>query len=725
MHYRQQYDETDCGAACLAMIASHFGKSLSIAEVRRQAGTDQIGTNLLGLVEAAKKYGLKAEAVKGTADALNKKTSVPFIAHLHIKDEEKDTDVTHFVVIKKIAKKHITVWDPDPEKKKRTIPLADFLKDWTGYAVFFEPDFTFVSDKDSNKKTGGRLFKFLPVFVPYKKLILFSLLASLILIFFGIVSSFYYKYLFDEVIYAKASFTLVTLSVGMLVVIVTQSVIETIRSVLLSHFSFKTDLTLNFSYLSHIFKLPISFFESRKSGEILSRLSDLDTVKNTLSNTVMSGLLDVIMLLVIGPVLFSVNSALFGISLCTVLVVSVIVFFFSKVYKRYYSEVMSQNADVQSYLYESINGVATVKALNAEQKVFETYEQKKMKAVDTSWHLNRFSISQNLLTGLVSGISSILVYWIGCRFIINDTLTLGTLISFNTLSGYFTGPLFRLVNMQSGLQEALVASERVGEILELEKEQDDASCLLMPEKIQGQIDIQDITFRYGTRKNIYEHLSMTINKGEWTAVVGPSGCGKTTLTKLLLKFYEVQEGRIFIDGTDIRDIDAATLRSKVGYVPQDVFLFSGTVAENIAMHQSDATIDEIILAAKKAGAHEFIEKLPKRYDTILGEHGGGLSGGEKQRLALARCLLGSPAFIILDEATSNLDTVSEQSIHKVIESLRDEHITVILIAHRLSTVKNCDTIFVMQDGRIVEKGTHTELLKAGGLYSEMWQGASL
>lgn len=725
MHYRQQYDETDCGAACLAMIASHFGKSLSIAEVRSQAGTDQIGTNLIGMVQAAKKYGLKAGAVKGTETALGKKTPVPFVAHLHIIDETKGLDVTHYVVVKKVNRRTITVWDPDPEKKKHSMKRDDFLKVWTGYAVFFEPDFTFVNDKESNKKAGNRLFKFLPVFVPYKKLILFSFLASLILIFFGIVSSFYYKYLFDEVIYAKASFTLVTLSVGMLVVVVTQSVIETIRSVLLSHFSFKIDLTLNFSYLAHIFKLPISFFESRKSGEILSRLGDLDTMKRTLSSTVMSGGLDVIMLLVTGPVLFSVNASLFGISLCTVLIVSVIVFIFSKVYKRYYSEVMSQTADVQSYLYESINGVATVKALNAEQKVFETYEQKKMKAVDTGWRLNRYGISQNLLTGLVSGISSILVYWIGCRFIINDALTLGTLISFNALSGYFTGPLFRLVNMQSELQEALVASERVGEILELEKEQDDASRLLTPESIQGQIDIQDITFRYGMRKNVYEHLSMTINKGEWTAIVGPSGCGKTTLTKLLLKFYEAQEGCIFIDGIDIRDIDAASLRSKVGYVPQDVFLFSGTVAENIAMHQSDASIDEIMLAAKKAGAHEFIEKLPKRYDTVLGEHGGGLSGGEKQRLALARCLLGNPAFIILDEATSNLDTVSEQAIHKVIESLRDDHITVLLIAHRLSTVKNCDTIFVMQSGCIVEKGSHDELLKAGGLYSEMWQGASL
>lgn len=389
--------------------------------------------------------------------------------------------------------------------------------------------------------------------------------------------------------------------------------------------------------------------------------------------------------------------------------------------RSYYSKSMSQNAEVQSYLYESLNGVATVKALNAEEIVNVEYEKKKMTAIETGWTLNRYGISQGLISGLINGISGILVYWIGCSSILDGLMSFGTLITFNSLLGYFTGPLFRLINIQNQVQEALVAAERVGEILELEVEKDEKVKYITPEKLEGHIKFEDVTFAYGSRRPVYEKLNLEIPKGCWTAFVGPSGCGKTTFVKLILKFYEAQEGKVFLDGYDIRDLDTSYLRSKIGYVPQDIFLFSGTVRENIALHKPDATLEEIIEACKKAGAHEFIEKLPKRYETVLGEHGGGLSGGEKQRLALARALLGNPTFIILDEATSSLDTVSEMEIHKVIKQLKDENIAVILIAHRLSTVMNCDKIFVMKEGKIIQSGSHTELLAEEGLYREMWR----
>lgn len=545
------------------------------------------------------------------------------------------------------------------------------------------------------------------------------------LMLFGIVSSFYYKYIFDEVIFAKASFSLATLSIGILAVTVVQSVVGTIRSILLSHFSYKTDLQLNFSYLAHIFKLPLSFFETRKSGEILSRLGDLDHIKQTLSGVVLSGVMDLLMLLVSGPILWHISSTLFSISLVTVLIASVVAAIFSKIYRRYYSKVMAENADVQSYLFESLNGVATVKALNAEDLVHDEYEKRKMKAVASSWQVNKYGITQGFISGIINGVSGILVFWLGSSFIINGTLSFGTLITFNALLGYFTGPLFRLVNMQNDIQESLVAAERVGEILELEREQNEDMKYLVPPAVSGHIELNDITFRYGSRLPVYEHLSLEIKPGSWTAIVGPSGCGKTTLVKLLLKFYTPEQGRILLDGTDVRDIDTRYLRSKIGYVPQDIFLFSGTVAENIALHHPETPFDEIMAAAKKAGAHDFIDKLPNRYQTVLGEHGGGLSGGERQRIALARALLGNPGFLILDEATSNLDTMSEMAIHNVIKQLRNEHMSVIIIAHRLTTVMNCDTIFVMENGKLVQQGTHLGLLKEDGLYKKMWEGMSV
>ncbi len=718
MKYIQQLDETDCGAACLSMIASHFGKRLNIAEVRGQAGTDVIGTNINGLLIASKKYGLKGNAVKGSQEAITPTLPVPFIAHVHIQRNET-TWVDHYVVVKKIDKKIIEIWDPDPLYKKQKISYKKFFESWTGYAIFFEP----AVDFKKSERNDNLLLKFIPVFMPHTKTLAFSFIASVLLLAFGIISSFYYKYIFDEVIYSKAAFSLHTLTAGILLVTIIQSVVGTVRRILLSHFSFKTDLQLNFSYLAHIFSLPLSFFESRKSGEVLSRLGDLDKIKQTLSSAALSGAMDVVMLIVSGPILFSINSKLFGISLATVILVSSVSVIYARIYRSYYAKSMSQNAEVQSYLYESLNGVGTIKALNAEQLVNIEYEKKKMTAVATGWTVNRYGISQGLISGLISGISGILVYWIGSSAIIGGLMSFGTLITFNSLLGYFTGPLFRLINIQNQVQEALVAAERVGEILELEKEKDESIQYMKPEKIEGHITFEDVTFAYGSRKPVYEHLSLDIAPGSWTAFVGPSGSGKSTFVKLILKFYEAQEGRVFLDGNDIRDIDTSYLRSKIGYVPQDIFLFSGTVRDNIALHNPDASLEDIIEAAKKAGAHEFIEKLPKRYETVLGEHGGGLSGGEKQRLALARALLGNPSLIILDEATSSLDTVSEMEIHKVIRQLKNEKISVILIAHRLTTVTGCDKIFVMKDGKIVEHGNHIQLLNEHGLYSEMWSEA--
>lgn len=714
MRYQQQLDESDCGAACLSMIASHFGKGLSLSEIREYAGTDIIGTNLKGMVNAAGKYGLKALPMKGTEESISSELPTPFIVHLHIHKSEENI-VDHYVVVKKITKKKIIIWDPDPLEKKIKLSYDTFLEWWTGYLIFFEPTQTFTKTKKENL-----LLKFLPIFLPHKKVLFFSFLCSVLLLAFGLITSFYYKYIFDEIIFSKATFSLHTLSFGMLLVILIQSIVGSIRSIFLSHFSYKSDLQLNFSYLSHIFHLPLSFFESRKSGEILSRLGDLDKIKQTLSSVALSGVMDLLMLVVSGPVLCNINGTLFGLSLCTVFIVSVISFIFARIYKNYYAKVMSENADVQSYLFESLNGVATVKSFNAEEFVNSEYEKKKMKAVSSSWKVNKFGISQGFLSGVINGISGLLIYWIGCTYIIKGNMSLGTLITFISLLGYFTGPLFRLVNIQNTVQESLVAAQRVGEILELESEQETDKKFIRPQTIKGHIQIKNITFRYGSRLPVYENFSLEIMPHSWVALVGSSGCGKSTLVKLLLKFYEVEKGRIFIDDNDIRDIDSKELRSKIGYVPQDIFLFSGTIRENICLHKTDASMDEIIEAAKRSGAHDFIDKLPKRYETVLGERGGGLSGGEKQRLALARALLGNPEILILDEATSNLDSFSENEIHHTLKQLHKENITVILIAHRLSTIKNCDKIFVMQEGKIIEEGTHFSLLKKNGSYKKMW-----
>ena len=726
MRYIQQYDASDCGAACVAMIASHFGRSLNVAEIRSVAGTDVMGTNMRGLLKSASFYGLRGIAVHGNRETITPEMSVPFIANLKFDLEGEMVD--HYVVVKKVGKKKITVWNPDPHERKQKLSYDDFCSKWTGYALFFENQVKLAK----SEKNDNLFFKFLPVFMPHKEILFYVLLSSLILMLFGLLSSFFYKYLFDEVIYSKGLKSLLSVSVAMFTLVLSQAAVEVVRSKLLFHFSYKTDLQLHFSYLAHIFTLPLSFFETRKSGEILSRLDDLDCIRNTISSVAISGVMDVLMLAIAAPFLCRINLSLFFIAFFAVILMSIVVALFSFLYRKNYSSLMSQNAEAQSFLIEALNGVPTVKALNAHKKVYEEYEKKKMKGVATSWKNSQLGVVQSFVSSLVNGVSSLLIMTLGCYCIISGKMTFGTLITFNSLLGYFTGPLFRLVNIQTDIQQALVAARRVGEILELKREfesdidetkSDERKNLSIEKKLQSDIEFRDVTFAYGSRKAVYEHLNLVIKGGEWTAFVGPSGCGKSTLVKLILKFYQADKGSVSFGDIDIRDIDTEFLRSKIGYVPQDIFLFSGTIAENIALHHPNASIDEIITAAKKVGAHDFIQKLPKRYETVLGEGGAGLSGGEKQRLALARALLGEVDILILDEATSSLDTVSETEIHQVLKELKESsNVTVILIAHRLSTVQNCDTIYVMKDGKIEQAGNHKTLSSIDGLYKLMLQG---
>ena len=718
MRYRQQFDLTDCGAACLAMIASYFGKQVSVAQVREFTKTDTEGTNLQGLVDGAATMGLSAQAVKGNSNVLTPQTPVPFIAHIEL-DCSRDEWSQHYVVVKKITPKYIEIWNPDPLEKKKRLNPNHFYKIWTGYAVFLKP-----TDNFSYEKKNSLLVRFLPLFFPHKKLLIYSFLASLLLMLFGLLTSFYYKYVYDEIIFSKSQLSLSSLSIGVMTIIIIQSIVTAIRSVFLTHLSYKVDMQLNFSYLSHILKLPINFFDSRKAGEILSRLGDLGTVKTTISNALLSGAMDLLMIMVSIPFLLNISSTLFMISTIAVIILSGIVFIFSKIYHRYYTKMMTSDAEVQSHLVESINGISTIKALNAENLVYKIYETKKVQSIKLSWKVANLTIVQNLITNLINGTSSILVFWLGSTLIIKDSFTLGTLLTFNSLLGYFTSPLFRLINMQTNLQEALVAAERVGEILELDQELKSSVSIMTQNQIQGDIEIQNLKFRYGTRQPLYEKLSLKIKQGSYVAIVGPSGCGKTTFAKLLLKFYEPEEGIIIINGYNIKDIDTQSLRSCIGYVPQDIFLFAGTVAENIALHSPESKMEEIMQAAQSSGASSFIDKLPNRYNSVLGEHGGGLSGGERQRLMLARAIMGKPKLLILDEATSNLDALSEVHINKSIGQLRESGTTVILIAHRLSTVKTCDKIFVMNDGKIVQEGRHESLVNQNGLYRTMWMEAS-
>lgn len=720
MRYVQQLDEADCGAACISMILSFYKIVKSVTNIREFAGTDIMGTNLLGMIKAFKEFGFKASGLKGERESISSELPVPFIAH--IKKEMNGNLFNHYVVIKKINKKFIYIWDPDSNNKKYKINFDDFFKIWTGYVIFVSPDKDISGLKRTNTKL---LYKFIPLIKPYKNLLFYACFSSILIVIFGILSTFYTRYIIDEVLFSHAKFTLLTLSLGMIFIVCFKAIVEAIRKIILTHFAYKINLQLVFTYFTHVFRLPLRFFDSRKTGEIISRMQDISKIQQVLSQALISIVMDVALVIVVIPILYVTNNYLFFIILLTVPFSTLCLYFYSKIYKKQYKKMMSSAGDLQSFLVESINGSYTVKAMACENFILKGYEKYQMSMTNSAWKTTHYSVYQELVSELIKQLSSIVIFWVGSYLIIEGKLSVGTLISFTSLSAYFSNPIERLVNSQSTLQEAFVAADRLGEILELEIEQKNLKELKKIEGINDKIVFDNVSFRYGTRNYVLNDMSFSIKQGEKIAFVGPSGCGKTTLSKLLLKFYSPVKGKILIDGINLEEIDAEALRTNVGYVPQDISLFSGTISQNISLHFPDATIDEIKEAAELSGASKFIEKLEGAYNCVLGEHGLTLSGGEKQRLALARALLGKPKLIIMDEATSNLDSISEFYIKQTVEKLRTQNVTIIIIAHRLSTIIDCDKIFVIEDGHIVQSGNHKQLIQVDGQYKKMWEGITV
>lgn len=706
----KQHDITDCGAACLATISKQYGLKLSISKIREVAGTDKQGTNAYGMIKAAEELGFTAKGVKGDKEAFFSEFPLPAIAHVII-----DGKLQHYVVIHKITQKQVVIADPAKGIVKYT--PEDFFKIWTGVLILMVPTTKF----EKGNENKGVLTRFFGLMLPQKRLLINIFLSSLVITVFGILASFYFRFIMDDIVPNSLNKTLITLSIGVIALYIFKALLGAFRTHLMLYLSQKLDIPLILGYYQHVLGLPMNFFGTRRTGEIVSRFSDASKIREAISQATLSIMIDTLMALVGGIVLFKQNKTLFGVSLVIVALYAIIVFAFNKPVKEANRNMMEDNAQLTSYLVETLNGIETVKAFHAEEKAQGKTDSLFVKYLKSVFKGGTVINVQQTLTGLISTIGTTAILWIGVSDILSGNMTLGSLITFNALLAYFLDPIKNLINLQPTMQTAIVAAERLSEILDLELEKTaNESRKLSPPSLNYPIKIENLDFRYGTRRLVLEDINMTIGAGEKIALVGESGSGKTTLSKLLMNFYSWEKGEIFIGDYNIKDINLEALRSRIAYISQDIFLFSGTIRENLELGNEDATFNDILNACKLSKADEFINKLPMRYETLLEENGSNLSGGQKQRLAIARALLKNPDILIMDEATSNLDSITEKAIEKTINELSG-NITTIIIAHRLSTIMRCDKIFVMEQGKFIEQGTHSELMQKKGRYYDLWK----
>jgi ATP-binding cassette subfamily B protein len=706
----RQNDQSDCGAAALATVAMHYRIPIGLQQMRELAGTDRVGTNLLGLIEAAERIGFSAKGVKGPYESLAR---VPLPAIAHWKTED---GLGHFVVLHRVNDDSVVV--ADPARWVERMPRDDFSQRWTGYLLLIVPDSQASPAPRKVKPSIGPVRRFLGLLQGHKPVLVEAFFCALIMTLLGVSTSYFVQHLVDHVLVRGETALLNALGIGMVLIVAFRTVFGLLRQYLLAHVGRKVDLSLIASYTRHVLHLPLRFFETRQVGEILSRVNDAAKVREAVSGITMTAMVDATLVAMMAAILwvYDVPLAIAATSAVPLMILSTALHHPAS--RRQSHEAMESAAKLSAQLVEDVTGIDTIKAFGAERARAEDGEDRLVGFIQSVFALEKLGLSMHALGTLVTGLSGVLILWYGGHRVVTGALTIGQLMFFYSLLTYMLEPLDRLASVNLKIQEALVAMDRLHQVMDLDPEP-----LGLPDRvnftaIHQAIELRSVSFRYACRSGVLDQIDLRIPAGKTVAIVGESGSGKSTLLKLLTGFYAPTEGRLLIDGLDMAQYDLASLRAGIGLVAQEPFVFNGTVLENIAVGRPGASLAEIIDAANAAGLDEFIASLPERFETVIGERGANLSGGQRQRLAIARALLRRPEILIFDEATSHLDTATERAIQVSLRSALAGR-TVVLVAHRLSTIRDADLIYVLHRGRVAESGTHRELLAMNGRYTDL------
>ncbi len=705
----KQRDITDCGAACLASVAAHYQLGIPVSKIRQMAGTDQKGTNAWGLIKAAERLGFTAKGVRGGIESL---TDIPCPAIAHVLLQKV---LLHYVVIYHINKTHIEYMDPgDGEMHKST--LQNFADLWTGVLILITPGATFQPKNE--KYSVFRRFIFL--LQPHKNILIQALLGAIVYTILGLSTSIYIQKITDFVLVDHNTNLLNLLSVLMLVLTFFQLFIGYTKNIFVLKTGQKIDARLILGYYKHLLKLPQYFFDSMRVGEIISRINDAVKIRAFINDIAIS-LLVSLFIVIFSFVLMFVYSWKLALLVSVVIpLYGAIYYITNKLNKKRERKLMEDTAELESQLVESLNSVRTIKEFGLESYSNLKTEIRFINLLRSIYRSTTNSLFSSTGTELISRISTIVLLWVGSYYVLDQTITPGELLSFYALAGYFTGPASNLIGMNKSIQNALIAADRLFEIMDLDQESDENKLEIPREKI-GSIEFHKVCFTYGTRTEVFENFSFCIKKGEITALVGESGSGKTTLVALIQKLYPLNAGSISMGNYNLAQVSTESLRKLVGVVPQRLDLFTGSLLENIAVGEFSPDLTKVMDICHSLGMQTFIEKLPDGLNSWIGENGTTLSGGEKQRIAIARALYREPEILLFDEATSSLDNESEQFVQETIRELKRQGRTVLIIAHRLSTVIHADHIAVLEKGLVVEEGNHTLLWQQQGKYFRMWQ----
>jgi ATP-binding cassette subfamily B protein len=698
----EQQSAADCGAACLVMVGRYWGKNLSINRLRDLANVSRSGASMRSLSAAAESLGFATRPVKASLDKFAQQ-SLPAIAHWQGR---------HYIVVYEITKKQVIV--ADPAIGQRQLTIKEFLAGWTGYALLLQPTTSLKKTQEANTP----FWQLFDLVKPHFQVLLEVFIASVLIQVFGLITPLFTQLLLDRVIVQGSILTLNTVGFGLLIFGLFRVAINGLRQYLLDHTANRISVALMVGFIKHTFGLPLSFFESRYVGDIVSRVQENQKIQRFLTGEALSIGLDLLTVFVYVGLMFWYSPPMALMTLSIVPPFVLLTFFATPFLRRISREVFTAGTLENSYLIQSLTGISSIRSMAIEQTVRWHWEELLNNLIKKNFSGQVISNQLQLISSTIQSLASTGLLWFGAWLVIQNQLTIGQLVAFNMLLGNIIQPFQRLIILWNQLQEVIVATERINDVLEAQLEEDlEHNPRQFLPRLIGRIRFHNVTFRYHPESeiNILENLSFEILPEQTVAVVGRSGSGKTTLSKLILGLYLATDGRVLIDNQDVTSISLHSLRSQIGVVDQDTFLFGGTIRENITIAHPEASLEEIVEAAQLAGADEFIKRMPMGYETQIGEGGGMLSGGQRQRLAIARALLGNPRLLILDEATSHLDAESERIIQNNLKKILQGR-TSVIIAHRLSTVRHADLILVLDRGVLVESGTHEELITKKGHY---------